>query len=95
MVVIKNIDGEVIREFPELDTLAGADLSYGFFPSADFRGTDRRGTNFEGAELMYAEFDDDVLDGTMLDPPDFTDTCYEWIESSVGSGGRSGHFRGC
>ena len=95
MVVIKDIDGEVIREFPELDTLAGADLSYEDLMFADFRGMDLEGTRFEGADLRHAEFDDDVLSGFgMIDPPDFTNTCYEKIRSSVGPGGRRAHFRG-
>ena len=96
MVVIKDIDGKVLKEYPELDTLAGADLSYENLMFADFRGMDLEGTRFEGAELYGAEFDDDVLDGSgMLDPPDFTDTYYEIVDSGAGaSGGNHSEFRG-
>jgi len=93
MVVLKNIDGEVIKVFEDLDSLAGADLSYGFFPSADFRGMDLRGTNFEGAELYNAEFDDWVFDAANLDAPDFTDTYYEIVRHRGGGGHHYG-FRG-
>lgn len=78
MVVIRNTyDGGIIKEFPDLDTLAGADLSYEDLRFADFRGMDLEGTSFEGAELDYAEFDDYVLDGYMIHPPDFTRTCFD------------------
>ena len=79
MVIIKDINGEVIREFPELETLAGADLSYEDLMFADFRGYDLSGTNFEGADLYGAEFDDEILNGTLSDPPDFTNTCYQRV----------------
>ena len=93
MVVIRNTyDGGIIKEFPELDTLAGADLSYEDLMFADFRGMDLSGTDFHGAELYGAEFDDEVFDGGNFDAPDFTDTYYE----KVWKGGSGHHleFRG-
>lgn len=94
MVIIKNIDGEVIREFPELDTLAGADLSYEHLEFADFRGMDLADTNFEGADLYGAEFDEWVFDGANFNAPSFTNTYYEL--KYRGSGGSHSHkeFRG-
>ncbi len=93
MVTLRNIDGEIIREFPELDTLAGADLSYEQLMFADFRGLDVSGTCFEGAELYGAEFDSDVLEGYTPNPPDFTNTFYEKVVS-YGGGGHHEHLRG-
>ena len=80
MVVLKNIYGEVIREFPELDTLAGADLSSMELYAADFRGMDLTGTDFSHSELDDADFEDAIVDGA-----DFNGTCYEY-HCSVGSG---------
>lgn len=93
MVIIKDTNGEVIREFPELETLAGADLSYEDLMFADFRGCDLSGTNFEGADLHGAEFDDEALDGTMSDPPNYTNTFFQKV-SSFASGAANIHFRG-
>ena len=95
MVVIRNTyDGGIIKEFPELDTLAGADLSYEDLMFADFRGMDLSGTDFHGAELYGAEFDDDVFDMS-FDAPNFTDTYYEIVDSGAGaSGGNHSEFRG-
>lgn len=94
MVVIKNIFGEVIKEYPELDTLAGADLSFEELSYADFRGMDLSNTCFEHAELDGAEFDDWVFDGANFDAPDFTNTYYEL--EYCGGGGSHSHkeFRG-
>lgn len=80
MVVIKNIFGEVIKEYPELDTLAGADLSFQDFRNADFRGMDLTGTDFNGADLECADFEDAIVDGA-----DFYGTCCEY-HSSFASG---------
>lgn len=94
MVVIRNTyDGGIIKEFPELDTLAGADLSYEDLMFADFRGMDLSGTDFHGAELYGAEFDDEVFDSCNLEPPDFTNTYYEMVSIRGGGGYRRG-FRG-
>lgn len=93
MIEIKNIYGEVIERFPELDSLVGADLSYHDLMFADFRGMDVSDVNFEGADLFGAEFDDWVFDGSNLNPPDFTDTFYEKVVS-YGGGGHHEHFRG-
>lgn len=94
MVRIYDIYGELIKEYPELDTLVGADLSYEDLEFADFRGMDLDNTDFHGASLYGAEFDSWVFDPANFDRPNFDDTYYEWIESSVGSGGSSAHFRG-
>ena len=72
MVTIFDIDGNVLREFPELDTLAGADLSCMDLMFADFSGMDLTDTNFWGADLYGACFDDAILDGT-----NFANTYYE------------------
>lgn len=95
MVTLMTTYGEVLKVFEDLDTLAGADLSYQDLVCADFRGMDLSNTNFEGADLTFAEFDDEVFDGSMLDPPDFTDTYYELVDSGAGaSGGNHRKFRG-
>lgn len=93
MVTIRNIDGEVIKVYENLDTLAGADLSFEDLSYADFRGMDLSNTCFEGAELNGAEFDDWVFDGANFDSPDFTNTYYERVVS-YGGGGHHSHFRG-
>jgi uncharacterized protein YjbI with pentapeptide repeats len=93
MVVLKNIDGEVIKVFEDLDTLAGADLSYEDLMFADFRDMDLSNTCFEGADLYGAEFDDWVFDAANLDAPDFTDTYYEIVRHRGGGGHHYG-FRG-
>lgn len=93
MVVLKNTNGEVLKVFEDLDTLAGADLSYGEFMFADFRGMDVSGTDFTGAELYGAEFDDDVFDESLYDVPDFTDTYYEKVLKSAGGHSQGTTFR--
>ena len=88
MVVIKNIDGEVIREFPELDTLAGADLSYEDLMFADFRGMDLTDVSFHGANLFMARIDNAITDGA-----DFSDTYLEPTRER-GGGGTTDGIRG-
>ena len=85
--------GEVLKVFKDLDTLAGADLSYQNLACADFRGMDVSGTDFTGSDLTMAEFDDDALDGSLPEPPDFTDTYYE-IVAHRGGGCHHYGFRG-
>lgn len=80
MVRIYDIYGDLLREFPELDTLAGADLSFQDFRNADFRGMDLTGTDFNGADLENADFEDAIVDGA-----DFYGTCCEY-RSSFASG---------
>ena len=94
MVRIYDIDGNLIKEYPELETLAGADLSFEELSYADFRGMDLSNTCFEHAELDGAEFDDWVFDGANFDAPDFTNTYYEL--KYRGGGGSHSHkeFRG-
>ena len=92
MVILMTTYGEVLKVFEDLDTLAGADLSYQDLVCADFRGMDLSDTNFEGADLTGAEFDDDVFD-MVFDAPNFTDTYYE-IVSHRGGGGHHYGFRG-
>lgn len=75
-----NDKNKIIKEFPELDTLAGADLSYQDLSFGDFRGMDVRNTDFHGADLDGAEFDEDVFESWRFDAPDFTDTCFEMIK---------------
>ena len=94
MVVIKNIFGEVIKEYPELDTLAGADLSFEELSYADFRGMDLSNTCFEHAELEGAEFDDWVFDGANFDAPDFTNTYYELQHRGGGASHSHKELRG-
>lgn len=89
MVVLKDIFGKTLREFIDIDTLSGADLSYMDLEYADFRDMDLTDTDFHGSSLKEACFDDAVLDGA-----DFTDTCYEPKRSRVGAGGGSGGVRG-
>lgn len=94
MVTLMTTYGEVLKVFKDLDTLAGADLSYQNLACADFRGMDLSNTNFEGADLTGAEFDDDVFDMS-FDAPNFTDTYYEIVDSGAGaSGGNHSEFRG-
>ena len=93
MIEIKNIYGEVIERFPELDSLVAANLSYHDLMFADFRGMDVSDVNFEGADLYGAEFDDWVLDGSNLNPPNFTDTYYEVVMDHGGYGHHT-HIRG-
>ena len=88
MVVLKNIDGNLLREFPELDTLAGADLSYEDLDFVDFSGMDLTDTDFHGASLRWTHFDGAITDGA-----NFTDTCYEKVVS-YGGGGHHEHYRG-
>lgn len=88
MVVLKNIDGEVIKEYPELNTLAGADLSYEDLDFVDFSGMDLTDTDFHGASLRWTHFDGAITDGA-----NFTDTCYEKVVS-YGGGGHHEHYRG-
>jgi len=80
MVRIYDIYGDLLREFPDLDTLAGADLSFQDFRNADFRGMDLTGTDFNGADLECADFEDAIVDGA-----DFYGTCCEY-RSTVASG---------
>lgn len=80
MVRIYDIYGDLLREFPELDTLSGADLSFQDFRNADFRGMDLTGTDFNGADLENADFEDAIVDGA-----DFYGTCCEY-RSSFASG---------
>ena len=94
MVVLKNIDGEVLKVFEELDTLAGADLSYGEFMFADFRGMDLSDTDFTGSELYGAEFDEEVFDDSLSNLPNFTDTYFEKVPKSVGGVTQGVRFRG-
>lgn len=79
MVTLMTTYGEVLKVFEDLDTLAGADLSYQDLMCADFRGMDLSNTNFEGADLTGAEFDDNVFD-MVIDAPNFTDTYYEEVK---------------
>ena len=80
MVRIYDIYGDLLREFPDLDTLAGADLSFQDFRNADFRGMDLTGTDFNGADLENADFEDAIVDDA-----DFYGTCCEY-HSSFASG---------
>lgn len=74
MVTIYDIDGNVLREFPNLDTLAGADLSYENLMFADLRDMDLTNTIFHGANMFGAKIDNSIVDGT-----DFSDTCLEIV----------------
>ena len=89
MVTVKNIDGEVLKVFEDLDTLAGADLSYEELPFADFSGMDLTDTDFTGADIFMACLDDATLDGTI-----FTDTYYEEVSYSCGLFGAGKRIRG-
>lgn len=89
MVTVKNIDGEVLKVFEDLDTLAGADLSYEELPFADFSGMDLTDTDFTGADIFMACLDDAILDGTI-----FTDTYYDVVMDYGGFGGHHKHIRG-
>ena len=80
MVLLKNIYGEVIKEFPDLDTLAGADLSFMDLREADFSGMDLVCTDFS-----YADLEDAVFEDADLLCADFHGTCYEY-HCSIGSG---------
>lgn len=94
MVILKDINGDVLRVFEDLDTLAGADLSYGEFMFADFRGMDLSGTDFTGAELYGAEFDDEVFNQSLSNLPDFTGTRFELVQRGGGGSSSYMEFRG-
>ena len=53
MVTIYDIDGNLIKEFPELETLVWADLSYEDLRYADFREMDLTGADFSGTCFEY------------------------------------------
>lgn len=81
MVVLKNIYGEVVREFPELDTLAGADLSFQDLREVDFSGMELHDADFYHADLEGAIFDYADVQGA-----NFSGTCYEYRRSYGGAG---------
>lgn len=80
MVVLKNIYGEVVREFPELDTLAGADLSF-----QDLREVDFSGMELHDADLYYADLEGAIFDYADVQGANFAGTCCEY-HCAVGSG---------
>ena len=88
MVRIYDIDGNLIKEYPELETLAGADLSYEDLMFADLRNLDLTDTNFHGADLFMADIEGSITDGT-----DFSNTYFEKIVS-YGGGGHHEYIRG-
>ena len=94
MVVLKDINGEVLKVFENLDTLAGADLSYEDLMFADFRGMDLSETDFTGADLHGAEFDDEVFNQSLSNLPNFTKTCFELVQRGGGASSSYVEFRG-
>lgn len=94
MVVLKDINGDILKVFDDLDTLAGADLSYSDFMFADFRGMDLSDTDFTGAELYGAEFDDDVFNQSLSCLPNFKGTCYELVQRGGGASNSYMEFKG-
>ena len=80
MVVLKNIYGEVVREFPELDTLAGADLSF-----QDLRDVDFSGMELHDADFYHADLEGAIFDYADVQGANFAGTCCEY-HCSVGSG---------
>lgn len=88
MIEIKNIYGEVIERFPELDSLVGADLSFKHLMFADFSDMDLTNANFEFSELYGAVFDGAILDGV-----NFNHTYYEVVMDHGGYGHHT-HIRG-
>lgn len=88
MVKIYNIDGDLIKAYPELDSLVGADLSYEDLMFADLRDLDLTDADFHGANLFMADIDGAITDGT-----DFSDTYLEPTRER-GGGGTTDGIRG-
>ena len=66
MIEIKSTKTGKVIHTVDADTLVGADLSNLRLGSADFRGLDLSGANFENSELFSCDFSDGVLTGADL-----------------------------
>ncbi len=88
MVRIYDIYGDLLKEYPDLDSLVGADLSYEDLPSADLRDMDLTDANFHMANLWGA-----CIDGAIIDGTDFSDTYLEPTRER-GGGGTTDGIRG-
>lgn len=83
MVIIRNIYGEVIKVYENLDTLAGADLSFEQLMFADFRDMDLSGTCFDGADLFGASFEGADISQTDFGTANIEDTDIDILKHVV------------